>query len=107
MKAMKFLSVKVLCPLLLGVMLLLLGVASVGAEEDWQGRFEEFCARAGEVMNLTPGELQGMLAECETYRTRIEALPESPRKVYRKRLSLSCNMVQFALQQKSVPPPQE
>ena len=96
--------VKLVPTMFLCAALLLVGAQGVGAEEDWQGRFEGFCARAGEGMNLTPAELQGMLTECETYRARIEALPESPRKVYRKRLSLSCNMVQFALQQKSAPP---
>ncbi|GEM_PF-6620457 len=87
--------------------LVFLGVEGVGAEEQWLENFEVFCARSGDVMNLTPAELQGLLTECESYRVRIEALPESPRKVYRKRLSLTCNMVQFALQQKTASPAKE
>jgi hypothetical protein len=58
-------------------------------------------------MNLTPAELQGMLDECESLQPKVEALPESPRKVYRKRLALSCNLVRFALEQKKILPPKE
>ena len=90
--------------LLGGGFLLLWGAGELRAEDDWQAKFEQLSAHSGEVMDLTPAQLQEMLAECEALRPRIEALPESPRKVYRKRLELACNLARFALEQKNQPP---
>lgn len=93
-------SARVICAAFFWGALLFAGGGNVAAEEEWQGRFETLCSRTGEVMSLTPAELQVMLEECESFRPKIEALPESPRKIYRKRLTLSCNLVRFALEEK-------
>lgn len=87
--------------------LVLLGIGSTlaRAEESWQVRFEALTVRSAEVMSLPPAELQALLSECEILRSRLEELPESPRKVFRKRLELSCNLLRFALEQKSPPAP--
>ena len=106
MNVMRLLTRLIFPALFLAVISLAWG-GNVRAEEEWQGRFETLCARTGEVMNLTPAELQVMIEECESFRPRIEALPESPRKIYRKRLTLSCNLVRFALEQKRAPLQQE
>lgn len=91
----------------LGAVLLPAGASCAFAGEEWQVRFEEVCAKTGEVMSLTPTELDALLTECEWLQERVEALPESPRKVYRKRLALSCNLIRFAIEQKRPVTPQE
>ncbi len=70
----------------------------------WVADFEAVCARTPEVMALAPEELQRLVAECDRLQPHIEALPESPRKVYRKRLELTRKLLIFALEAKLLPP---
>lgn len=71
---------------------------------SWEAAFEAICARTPEVMALSREELQAMVAECDRLRPQIEALPETPRKVYRKRLEMTRNLLLFTLEAKENPP---
>lgn len=83
--------------------------APVGAAEEtvarasWEADFEAVCARTPEVMALSREELQQLVAECDRLRPQVEALPETPRKVYRKRLEMTRNLLLFALEAREPP----
>lgn len=70
----------------------------------WGSEFEALCARTPEVMSLSREALQQLVAECDRMQPLVEALPESPRKVYRKRLELTRKLLLFALEAKTQPP---
>jgi hypothetical protein len=86
------------------------GYAAGGAETPssagWEAEFEALCARTPEVMSLSREELQRLLADCDRLQPQVEALPESPRKVYRKRLERARNLFLFTLEAKDHPPQQ-
>lgn len=71
----------------------------------WSAEFEALCAITPEVMSLSLEALQQLVAECDRMQPLVEALPESPRKVYRKRLDLTRKLLLFALEAKTPPPP--
>jgi hypothetical protein len=84
--------------------------AAAAAEEtgapgrsSWEADFEAVCARTPEVMALPREELLRLAAECDRLQPQIEALAETPRKVYRKRLEMTRNLLLFALEAKEQP----
>lgn len=74
------------------------------AAVSWEAAFEAICAKTPEVMAMSREELQAMVAECDRLRPQIEALPETPRKVYRKRLEMTRNLLLFTLEAKEKRP---
>lgn len=70
----------------------------------WETAFEAVCAKTPEVMTLSREELLALVTECDRLRPQIEGLPETPRKVYRKRLEMTRNLLLFTLEAKENPP---
>ncbi len=100
--------------LLLTALLLIAPAASAGADTPeapappaWQAEFDAVCAKTPDVMHLSREELQRLVAECDRLKPLVESLPESPRKVYRRRLEMSRNLFLFTLEAKEAetPPP--
>jgi len=85
----------------------LLASPVVGAPGDpaaaWEKDFAAVAAKTDRVTVLPREELQRLLAECDRLRPIIEALPETPRKVYRRRLEMTRNLYLFALENMEKP----
>ncbi len=73
---------------------------SVPAPSAWEAEFEAIRAKTPEAMAFSQEELRQLLADCDRMKLQIENLPESPRKVFRKRLEMTRNLFQFVLQEK-------
>lgn len=69
----------------------------------WETDFAELCSKTSEVMSFSRAELQRLVAECDRLQAQIETLPETPRKVFRKRLEMTRKLLIFALEAKSQP----
>lgn len=62
-----------------------------------QVEIEAILSRTFDVMALTRVELQQLIADCDRVAPQLSALPESPRKVYRRRLEMARNLFVFTL----------
>jgi len=83
----------------------LLGVlaAAPSSAATWEDDLTAVITQTDRVMTLSPEELQRLVAECDRLRPLIEALPETPRKVYRRRLEMTRNLFLFTLDAKGKP----
>jgi len=72
----------------------------VHAEEQWQAEFAALNAKTADVTSLSADELQGLIGKCDRLKPVIEALEESPRKVYAKRLEMTRKLLVFVLESK-------
>jgi hypothetical protein len=70
------------------------------AEQNWKNEFDEICAKNDEAMSLGVDELKNLIQRCDKLKPRIEALDESPRKVYLRRLQLCRDLYLFVLESK-------
>ena len=70
-------------------------VRSAFGEENWKREFEEICGNTDDSMNLKREELQALIARCDKLKPLIEALEETPRKVYLKKLQMCRNLLAF------------
>lgn len=64
----------------------------------WEADFAAIAVETDRATTLSREELQRLVAECDRLRPIIEALPETPRKVYRRRLEMTRNLYLFALE---------
>jgi hypothetical protein len=67
------------------------------AEELWKQEFLDICSKTDEAMSFSRDELKRLLQRGENLKPRIEALEETPRKVYMKRLQMCMNLYSFML----------
>ncbi|HEY6837819.1 MAG TPA: hypothetical protein VI389_03670 [Geobacteraceae bacterium] len=72
----------------------------VWAEETWRTELEELCSRTEDAMNFGRDELKSLVERCDKLKPRIEALDESTRKVYGRRLQMCRDFYQFMLENK-------
>jgi len=72
----------------------------VHAEEQWQADFAELNAKTTDVTNLSVEELQALIGRCDKLKPAIDALEETPRKVYTKRLEMTRKLLVFVLESK-------
>lgn len=70
------------------------------AEEIWKQEFMEICSRTDDSMSFSRDELKMLLQRGEKLKPAIEALEETPRKVYLKRLQMCMNLYLFLLESK-------
>ena len=70
------------------------------AEQNWKAEFDEICAKNDDAMSLGVDELRGLIQRCDKLKPRIEALDESPRKVYLRRLQFCRELYLFVLESK-------
>jgi hypothetical protein len=75
-------------------------VRSAHGEESWKKEFEEICGNSDDSMKLSQEELRKRIAGCDRLRPSIEALEETPRKVYLKRLQMCRGLLIFVLESK-------
>ncbi len=68
--------------------------------EDWKLEFDGICSKTDDAMALTVDELKQLVSRCESLRPRIEALGETQRKVYLKRLQSCRDIYIFVIQAK-------
>jgi hypothetical protein len=70
------------------------------AEQNWKNEFDAICAKNDDALSLGVEELKNLIQRCDKLKPRIEALDESPRKVYLKRLQLCRDLYLFVLESK-------
>jgi len=75
------------------------------AEQNWKNEFDEICAKNDDAMSLGVEELKNLIQRCDKLKPRIEALDESPRKVYLRRLQLCRDLYLFVLESREKPDP--
>jgi hypothetical protein len=75
-------------------------VAAQSVESDWQAQFEELASPAGGAMELPADQLESLLARCKALKEKLPVLDESARKVYGRRLQMTCDLYQFMLDSK-------
>ena len=63
-----------------------------------QADLDAILGRTFDVMALSRIELQQLIADCDRVASRLSDLPESPRKVYRRRLEMARNLFVFTLE---------
>jgi len=103
-----FLKLLLLLGILQGVLYNFLPTASniamAQSHVGWQKDFQEICAKTQNALNLSEGELKGLLTRCDTLKQHIENLDESQatqRKVFLKRLKMCRDFYVFALEAKA------
>ena len=91
---------------ILATLLLLAALAgpAPGADESWKAEFDRVCGRTDGATEFTAAQLQQALASCDALQPKIEALEETPRKVYLKRLQMCRNLFSYLLAGKDKPP---
>jgi hypothetical protein len=68
--------------------------------EDWKLEFDDICSKTDDAMAFTVDELKQLVSRCESLRPRIEALGETQRKVYLKKLQSCRDLFIFVIQVK-------
>lgn len=70
------------------------------AGEDWKNEFETVCSKTGETQGMSVEGLAALIERCDRLLPLIEALPETPRKIYLKRLKACRDLFVFMLEEK-------
>ena len=73
---------------------------SAHGEENWKKEFAEICGNTEDSMKLSQDELKKLIAGCDRLKPAIEALEETPRKVYLKKLQMCRGLLLFVLESK-------
>lgn len=94
----KTLSAIVLYAAVLSALVAFLGAETSFAGEDWRKEFDEVCARTQDAMDLTAMELRSLIERCDKLKPTIEALDDSQRKVFLKRLQMCRDLYAFVLE---------
>ncbi len=68
------------------------------AEEGWKAEFDDICVKTDEATTLPKAEVKSLIERCDKLKPRIEALEESARKVYLKRLQMCKDLFVYALE---------
>ena len=68
------------------------------AEEPWLTEMNEICARSNDAMTFSDAELRRLIERCDQLKPRIEALDESARKVYGRRLLMCRQLYAYVLE---------
>ena len=87
--------------LLLAGGLLVTGIAGAfpaHADDGWGAEFDAVCSKTQDAMTLPDDELRDLIRRCDALKPRVEALDDSRRKVYGKRLQLCRDLYAFVLE---------
>lgn len=79
-------------------LLLLTALALPSWSGGWKEEFEEVCSKTQDAMSLDTGELRSLIDRCDKLKPAIDALEESARKVYTRRLSACRELYAFVLE---------
>lgn len=77
----------------------------IPAEGSWEDEFALVSSKATMAMTLSIEELQGMVERCDSIRPSIEALEETPRKIYLKRLDKTKSLYLFVIETRKASTP--
>jgi len=77
----------------------------IPAEGRWEGEFNHICAQIPLATTLSTEELQRLVERCDAIRPAIEALKETPRKIYLKRLEKAKSLYLFVIETRNRPTP--
>lgn len=72
-------------------------VARARADEAWAAEFEAVCSRTQDAMTIPSDELRSLIRRADALRRQIEALDETRRKVYGRRLKVCRDLYAFVL----------
>lgn len=72
-----------------------------GNDKAWRTEFDEICALVDGALDLSREELESLLFRCRVLEPRLQELPETPRKVFTRKLRMCRDLYQFMLEQKS------
>jgi len=89
-------------PATLALLLVVFAAAPLAAG-TFEDDFSLLVAQTDRVMSRSPQELQRLVDECDRLQPLVEALPESPRKFYRRRLEMTRKLFIFTLEAKENP----
>ena len=64
----------------------------------WQVEFEAICSKTQDAMELPADELKALVERCDKLQPQIDALEESARKVWSKRLKACRDLYAFVLE---------
>lgn len=78
---------------------------AAASQEGWKAEFEAVCAGTESAAALSRTELADRIARCDRLRPAIEALEESTRKVFQRRLKMCRDLYSFLLERASPPAP--
>lgn len=70
----------------------------LAAVPGWQAEFEQICAKTQDAMALTVEELRALVERCDKLQPQLDALEESARKVWSKRLKACRDLYAFVLE---------
>lgn len=79
-------------------LLLLTALALPARGGGWKEEFEEVCSKTQDAMSLGTGELRSLIERCDKLKPAVDALEESARKVYTRRLSACRELYAFVLE---------
>lgn len=68
------------------------------AEESWKTEFDAICVKTSEAASLPKAEVLDLIERCDKLKPRIEALDESSKKVYLKRLQMCRDLFVYILE---------
>lgn len=68
------------------------------AGPDWKAEFEDICSKTQDAMALGADELRSLVARCDKLKPKVEALGETERKVYLRRLQSCRDLYAFVLE---------
>jgi len=74
------------------------GTVAYAEEESWKAEFDEICVKTNESTTLPKAEVKSLIERCDKLKPRIEALDESARKVYLKRLQMCRDLFAYVLE---------
>lgn len=78
--------------------------AAPGTAASWKEEFEDICSRTTVSQSLAPEELRALIARCDLLRPRIEALDDTEKRVYLRKLKMCRDLYQFVLDSKEQRP---
>lgn len=70
-------------------------------DRTWREEFDDICGRVETATEMSIEDLERILFRCRALEPRIETLPETPRKVIRRRLRMCRDLYRFVLDSRS------
>jgi hypothetical protein len=77
---------------------LLAPLVAAAGDEAWKKEFDDVCAQTQDAMALSSDELRALVTRADKLVPQLEALDESQKKVYSRRLKACRDLYQFVLE---------
>jgi C4-dicarboxylate-specific signal transduction histidine kinase len=79
-------------------LLLLAALALPTRAQGWKEEFEDVCKSTQDAMSLSTDQLRALIERCDKLKPALEALEDSTRKVYTRRLKACRDLYAFVLE---------